>query len=368
MSTQKNNTDDIHGLASDMGRLCMNELYSDVVFLVEDQRLSAHRLVLAARSEYFRAMLYGDLAESKEREIRLEVPLEAFKIILEYLYSGKLPLSILDVDEIIDVLNLAHFYGLEYVERAITNHLQKSTAVSNVCVILNAARRYDLDQLTKECLKFMDNNAVNLLKHDSIKMLSKESFEEVLRRDNFCVPEVEIFRSVCKWRDNNPSEDIQTLLSLVRLPLMSKHELRHVVHPSGIFTPDQLLDAIDQINTGINLPHRAVMLPGEDVASEKFHARRITDNVMQRVIQLGQVYKINYIKIVIRSYDVDIPCFTVDVSCDQIRWDSVGTYNCYEDTPDEIRFTARTVHYIRIQYISRGGRNTNWALQAKYLA
>ncbi|BFF99345.1 BTB/POZ domain-containing protein 9-like [Drosophila madeirensis] len=79
MSTQDNNTVGIHTIAMDMGRLFMNDLYSDVVFLVEDQRLPAHRLVLAARCKYFRAMLYGDMAESKKHEIQLEVPLEAFK-------------------------------------------------------------------------------------------------------------------------------------------------------------------------------------------------------------------------------------------------------------------------------------------------
>ncbi|XP_022228139.2 BTB/POZ domain-containing protein 9-like [Drosophila obscura] len=365
MSDREDNTDDIRGLASDMGHLCMNELYSDVVFLVEDQRLSAHRLVLATRSEYFHAMLHGDMAESKQREIRLEVPLEAFKIILEYLDSGKLPLSILDVDKIIDVLNLAHFYGLEYVETAITNHLQKSIAVSNVCVILNAARRYDPDQLTKECLKFMDNNVVDLLKQDSIKMLSKESFEEFLRRDNFWVPEVEIFRSVCKWRDNNPSEDIQTLLSLVRLPLMSIHELLHVVRPSGIFTPDQLLDAIDQINTGINMPHRVAMLTGEDVASEKFHARRNTDNKCELVVQLRQVYAINYIDVENGSNGY---YYTVEVSCDHIHWDSVGrvAFDRYRCSIKPIEFTARTVRYIRIKLNLDCISNLN--LKAMYVA
>ncbi|BFF98181.1 BTB/POZ domain-containing protein 9-like [Drosophila madeirensis] len=67
--------DNIDGL--DMSGLCLNERYSDVEFVVE-QRLPAHRNILAERSEYFRAMLYGDLAESKEREIRLEVPVSAF--------------------------------------------------------------------------------------------------------------------------------------------------------------------------------------------------------------------------------------------------------------------------------------------------
>lgn len=265
MSTQDNNTDGIQTIAMDMGRLFMNDLYSDVVFLVEDQRLPAHRLVLAARCEYFRAMLYGDMAESKKHEIQLEVPLEAFKSILEYLYSDKLTFAKIGMDKTLDVLNLAHLYGLEYVGTAINKYLEQKLAVNNVCVILNAARLYDMPELTNKCLDFMNTNSIALLQSDSIQMLSKEAFGELLRQDNFFASEVELFRSLCKWRENKPSEDSQTLLSLVRLPLMSVHELLHVVRPSGIFKLDDVVDAIDKVNIGKNLPYRATKLPGVNV-------------------------------------------------------------------------------------------------------
>lgn len=108
-----------------------------------------------------------------------------------------------------------------------------------------------------------------VLNNDFTQMLSKGSFEVVLRRDNFCAPEVEIFRSVCKWRDNNPSEEIKSVVSLLRLPLMSIHDLLHLVRPSCIFESGKMFEAIDQLNTGKNLPWRSVLLPGEDVASSK---------------------------------------------------------------------------------------------------
>ncbi|XP_041448182.1 BTB/POZ domain-containing protein 9-like [Drosophila obscura] len=81
----KNKIDDIDNIVADMSNLCMNELYSDVVFFVEDQRLPGHRNILAARSEYFRAMLYAVMVEYKEQEVWLDVPLKAFKLILSYM-------------------------------------------------------------------------------------------------------------------------------------------------------------------------------------------------------------------------------------------------------------------------------------------
>jgi BTB/POZ domain len=48
------------------------------------------KVILAARSEYFRALLYGGMKESSQQEIELmDTPPEAFKILLKYVYAGE---------------------------------------------------------------------------------------------------------------------------------------------------------------------------------------------------------------------------------------------------------------------------------------
>ncbi|EDW37023.1 GL25741 [Drosophila persimilis] len=136
-----------------------------------------------------------------------------------------MPLSTLDVDTIIDVLDLAHLYGLQAVESGIKKYLQQNLSVSNVCTILDVARRNNLNQRAEECLNFIDNNGSDIVKHDSFEKLSKESLEELLRRDSFGALEIDIFRAVCKWRDNHPSEDFKTVAALVRLPLLTVQQL-----------------------------------------------------------------------------------------------------------------------------------------------
>lgn len=71
-----------------MAQLCQSSNYSDVTFIVENEKIPAHRVILAARSEYFRALLYGGLSEASQSEIVLKIPLEAFKALLKYVYSG----------------------------------------------------------------------------------------------------------------------------------------------------------------------------------------------------------------------------------------------------------------------------------------
>lgn len=151
----------------------MNSDYSDVAFIVDEQELPAHRVIMAARSEYFRALLYGGLLESRESEIHLKVPLDAFKALLRYIYSGHLNLSIMDDDNILDTLGLANQYGLIELEEAISDFLRQYLALDNVCSILDAARLYNLENLSKVCLEFMDQNASEILLHSSFQNLSK---------------------------------------------------------------------------------------------------------------------------------------------------------------------------------------------------
>ncbi|EDV44558.1 uncharacterized protein Dana_GF20424 [Drosophila ananassae] len=379
-SSEQEFTDEIDlgdRFSADMARLCMNERYSDVEFLVEGQRLPAHRVVLAARSEYFRALLYGGMSETTQRQIPLEVPLDPFKVLLRYIYSGTLLLSTLDEDAVIDVLGMANQYGFQDLEMAISKYLRQYLALNNVCMILDAARLYNLEELTQVCLMFMDRNAAELLQHDSFKMLSKESLEEVLRRDCFFAPEVQIFLAVWKWSRYNPNVDIRSVVSYVRLPLMNLEHLLQVVRPSGILEPDKILDAIDERSTSKTLPYRAALWPEENVATAKFMSRCIqgecrtalldgdvttydmehgytrhciTDaNDAGIVVELGTLCMINHIRMLLWDRDSRAYSYFVEVSGDQQNWERVVDYSEFHCRSWQyLYFSARPVRFIRL--------------------
>jgi speckle-type POZ protein len=64
-----------------------------VVLVVEGERFPAHRVMLAARSEYFRGLLLSGMQEgSGQQEIELgEVSARAFRVVLRHLYTAELP-------------------------------------------------------------------------------------------------------------------------------------------------------------------------------------------------------------------------------------------------------------------------------------
>jgi hypothetical protein len=77
----------------DYGKLVEAPELADVVLVVEGERFPAHRNVLAARSEYFRALLLSGMQEgSGQHEILLEeVSAGAFRVVLRYLYTAAVP-------------------------------------------------------------------------------------------------------------------------------------------------------------------------------------------------------------------------------------------------------------------------------------
>lgn len=180
-------------------------------------------------------------------------------------------------DVILDTLGLAHQYGFQELETAISDILRQLLALRNVCAILDTAHLYGLEQLVKVCHEFLDRHACEILMHESFTQLSQvlnghflneitffhlyiflqSSLVELLQRNSFFAPEVDIFRGVCNWCKAN--EDYNDLvMSCVRLPLMSVPDLLSVVRPAGLVKPDTLLDAIAARTSSrlSNLPHR----------------------------------------------------------------------------------------------------------------
>lgn len=186
----------------------MSDDYSDVTFIVEGQRRPAHKVILAARSEYFRAMLYGGMAEANQSEIHLCIPLKAFEALLKYIYSGRISLSQMSEENILDTLGLVHQFGFTNLEKSISDYLRHVLSLDNVCAILDAARLYNLDSLTNVCHAFMDRNASEILTHETFRTLSNEALEGILQRDSFYVMEVKIFEAVCQWCKHNPNIDV----------------------------------------------------------------------------------------------------------------------------------------------------------------
>ena len=106
-STAEVVVDHAKNICENSAQLLTSGKHSDVTFIITgdweaDHHIPAHRVILASQSEYFDRLLFGEMREAHAgAEIMLpDTPLEAFKLLLKYAYSGEVATSDLEVPEI----------------------------------------------------------------------------------------------------------------------------------------------------------------------------------------------------------------------------------------------------------------------------
>ncbi|KAK7862456.1 hypothetical protein R5R35_001170 [Gryllus longicercus] len=372
--------DHITFLSEHIGGLYLNDEYSDVVLTVEGQRFHGHRVILAARSEYFRAMLYGGLRESQQAEIELKgTSLQAFRGLLKYIYTGHMSLANQKEEVVLDTLGLAHQYGFVDLEASISDYLREALSVRNVCMVFDAARLYQLQFLTRVCLSFMERHALEVIHHESFLQLSPGALRDLISRDSFYAPEADIFHAVADWAQANPDEDAEPVLSAVRLPLMSLTELLTVVRPTGLVSPDAILDAIQTRNQArdTDLQYRGSFLPEENMAHPR-HGTQVLQGEMRAalldgdslnydmergytrhainevgdhgiLIRLGTQAILNHMRMLLWDRDLRAYSYYIEVSINQKDWVRVVDHTRYHCRSWQfLYFAPRVVRFIRI--------------------
>lgn len=131
---------------------------SDVTFIVENEEIRAHKLVLSTRNSVFSSMFECDKAEKKNGRVTIiDIEPEVFKLLLRFIYSGRI--SDVDTDNLLKLMVAGDKYSIKSLvslcERRIAdNYLD----VNNVIDILVTADLVKADVLKKECMEFIFNN------------------------------------------------------------------------------------------------------------------------------------------------------------------------------------------------------------------
>lgn len=144
-------------IANNLGGFVNNQRFSDVAFVVEGEKVYAHKLILAIRSTYFRSILMTGMKESAQSEITLpEVRRDSFIALLRFLYTADD--SIVDEENVVDVLETANYFSAERLKCVCELLLKKAVDVESVPYILQVAIRFEAFQLRRVCMEVMLQN------------------------------------------------------------------------------------------------------------------------------------------------------------------------------------------------------------------
>jgi hypothetical protein len=114
------------------------------------------------------------LKESTEKKIELrDVSAAVFKAILTYIYTGEFQVKDALLASMTDYIAAAHLYQLDELAHGIAWYLKEGLTVKNVFERYKTADMYQLDDLKRKCLRFMDDKAAGVLKSEGFLGLSK---------------------------------------------------------------------------------------------------------------------------------------------------------------------------------------------------
>ncbi|CAL4240670.1 unnamed protein product, partial [Meganyctiphanes norvegica] len=100
------------------------------------QPLKVHRLVLSMSSSVFEAMLFGTLAEGDAIELP-DDPVDAFRWMLNYMYTGEREIS--SVDLCVQIYQLANKYMVKDLVDLCSQYLLTNVSAVNLPLVFNVA-------------------------------------------------------------------------------------------------------------------------------------------------------------------------------------------------------------------------------------
>jgi len=153
-------------LATDLLKLLETSTNADITFIVQGERINAHKAILATRCEYFQRMFAAKTKENATNEV--EVPdfePDVFRGMLSFLYSGLPPKNLADIA--LELLLASDKYGVEKLKKI----CEENAAIhsENVVDALLAADRIRNESLMTRAKAVFRSNVDELMQSDVAK-------------------------------------------------------------------------------------------------------------------------------------------------------------------------------------------------------
>ncbi|KAL9391084.1 hypothetical protein Peur_015004 [Populus x canadensis] len=172
-------------IGAHFGMMLDNMEGSDVIFNVAGEKFHAHKLVLSARSPFFRSKFF-DGVEKDEKEIVIsDLEPKVFKAMLHFVYRDTLTedvnmvtsssslVSSISETLTTKLLAAADRYGLDRLKLMCGSHLCKDISVNSVASILTMADCHHATELKAVCLKFAAENLAAVMVSDGFANLKE---------------------------------------------------------------------------------------------------------------------------------------------------------------------------------------------------
>ena len=223
----------------------------DVTFLVDGEKIYAHRVVLSSLSPYFKAMFTGDMAESKQKEITLNgIDANTLASLINYAYTANINITEDNVQLLLPAASILQF---EEIRQVCSNFMQQRLTSDNCIGVRTFAEIHGCSRLESAASVFSQSHFTEVCQKDEFFQFTADQLKEMLAKDQLNTKsEFEVFQAAMSWIEQEKEErkqHLSDLMSQIRLPLLSAKELLQDVgkHPLVLGDPKcvrMLLEAV----------------------------------------------------------------------------------------------------------------------------
>lgn len=154
---------------------------SDITLMVEGIPVRAHKLMLM-RCPYFKAMLLGNMSESTQSVVHLEIVRHRiFLVVLEYLYTDEVDIPL---DIAMELFVAADLFAIPRLQSMCERRLLESMTVENAATIFHTADVHSAVSLRDKALGYVLSHFEAVSKTDAFEDMARSNVElvfEILR-------------------------------------------------------------------------------------------------------------------------------------------------------------------------------------------
>ena len=200
--------------------------FIDVRLKVGEDEFEAHRIVLAANSDYFHAMFAHGMKESNQEVIELKdenISVAAMKIVMDSMYSGEINVNDENVFEVLTAAD--HLQVISVVEQCCKYLTQLRFNVKTYCRVIMVADQHSLKDLKEATERKMASMYKDICeKEEFLSDMNADVLSCLLCRDDLRTPsENFVFKSVMQWIKYRKEERMDVaaqVIGAVRLGLV----------------------------------------------------------------------------------------------------------------------------------------------------
>ncbi|MEJ1279525.1 kelch-like 7 [Cricetulus griseus] len=251
----------------------------DVILMVQERKIPAHRVVLAAASHFFNLMFTTNMLESKSFEVELkDAEPDIIEQLVEFAYTARISVNSNNVQSLLDAANQ---YQIEPVKKMCVDFLKEQVDASNCLGISVLAECLDCPELKATADDFIHQHFTEVYKTDEFLQLDVKRVTQLLSQDTLTVrAEDQVYDAAVRWLkydEPNRQPFMVDILAKVRFPLISKNFLSKTVQAEPLIqdNPECLKMVISGMRYHLLSPEDREELAGGTRPRRKKHDYRI---------------------------------------------------------------------------------------------